>query len=88
MGDVPVNYGPADLPPASDPQVLKSWQKTRNVSSGGSFGASTLQQDHRRKILAKNAEKSPRLDGYLGQRMAPNSLLYHPDYGVNIDFNI
>jgi hypothetical protein len=27
-------------------------------------------------------------DGYLGQRMAPNGLLYHPDYGVNLDFNI
>jgi hypothetical protein len=28
------------------------------------------------------------VDGYLGQRMAPNSLVYHPDYGVNLDFNI
>jgi hypothetical protein len=28
------------------------------------------------------------MDGYLGQRMAPNSLLYHPDYGVNLYFNI
>ena len=28
------------------------------------------------------------IDGYLGQRMAPNGLLYHPDYGVNLDFNI
>jgi hypothetical protein len=28
------------------------------------------------------------VDGYLGQRMAPNGLLYHPDYGVNLDFNI
>jgi hypothetical protein len=28
------------------------------------------------------------VDGYLGQRMAPNSLLYHPLYGVNLDFNI
>jgi hypothetical protein len=28
------------------------------------------------------------VDGYLGQRMAPNSLLYHPVYGVNLDFNI
>jgi hypothetical protein len=27
-------------------------------------------------------------DGYLGRRMAPNGLLYHPDYGVNLDFNI
>jgi hypothetical protein len=27
-------------------------------------------------------------NGYLGQRMAPNGLLYHPDYGVNLDFNI
>lgn len=28
------------------------------------------------------------MDGYLGQRMAPNGLLYHPDYGVNLYFNI
>lgn len=28
------------------------------------------------------------MDGYLGQRMAPNGWLYHPDYGVNLDFNI
>jgi hypothetical protein len=28
------------------------------------------------------------IDGYLGNRMAPNGLLYHPDYGVNLDFNI
>jgi hypothetical protein len=28
------------------------------------------------------------IDGYLGQRMAPNGFLYHPDYGVNIDLNI
>jgi hypothetical protein len=28
------------------------------------------------------------IDGYLGQRMAPNGLRYHPDYGVNLDFNI
>jgi hypothetical protein len=28
------------------------------------------------------------IDGYLGQRMAPNGLLYHPDYGVTLDFNI
>jgi hypothetical protein len=27
-------------------------------------------------------------DGYLGHRMAPNGLLYRPDYGVNLDFNI
>jgi hypothetical protein len=28
------------------------------------------------------------MNGYLGQRMAPNGFLYHPDYGVNLDFNI
>ncbi len=28
------------------------------------------------------------MDGYFGQRMAPNGWLYHPDYGVNLDFNI
>jgi hypothetical protein len=28
------------------------------------------------------------MDGYVGQRMAPNGLLYHADYGVNLDFNI
>jgi hypothetical protein len=28
------------------------------------------------------------MDGYLGQRTAPNGLVYHPIYGVNIDFNI
>jgi hypothetical protein len=28
------------------------------------------------------------VDGYLGQRMAPNGLLYHPDFGVNFNFNI
>jgi hypothetical protein len=28
------------------------------------------------------------IDGYLGQRMAPNGFRYHPDYGVNLDFNI
>jgi len=28
------------------------------------------------------------VDGYLGQRMAPNGFIYHPDYGVNLDFNI
>ncbi len=28
------------------------------------------------------------LDGYLGQRMAPNGVLFRPDYGVNLDFNI
>lgn len=28
------------------------------------------------------------MDGYLGQRMAPNGWLYHPDYGVNLNFNI
>jgi len=28
------------------------------------------------------------MDGYLGQRTAPNGLVYHPIYGANIDFNI
>jgi hypothetical protein len=28
------------------------------------------------------------VDGYLGQRMAPNGLLYHPLYGVTLNFNI
>jgi len=28
------------------------------------------------------------IDGYMGHRMAPNGLLYKPDYGVNLDFNI
>jgi hypothetical protein len=28
------------------------------------------------------------MDGYYGRRMAPNGFLYHPDYGVNLDFNI
>jgi hypothetical protein len=28
------------------------------------------------------------IDGYLGQRMAPNGVIFHPDYGVNLDFNI
>jgi hypothetical protein len=27
-------------------------------------------------------------DGYVGQRMAPNGLLYRPDYGINLYFNI
>jgi hypothetical protein len=28
------------------------------------------------------------IDGYTGQRMAPNGVIFHPDYGVNLDFNI
>ena len=28
------------------------------------------------------------MDGYLGRRVAPNGLLFHPDYGVNLYFNI
>jgi hypothetical protein len=28
------------------------------------------------------------IDGYLGHRTAPNGLVYHPDYGANLDFNI
>jgi hypothetical protein len=28
------------------------------------------------------------VDGYVGHRMAPNGLLYNPDYGLSLDFNI